>query len=473
MNIPVDWAVVGPAVIVGIGALVALLVDAFYPRRTWLGSGLPSSIALAWASFELLRLQDDMVAIPFGAFTFALSLVILGGTLVVVVASNVMNFENAMPPGEYHFLLLSASAGALMMVAARDLVTLVVALELLSLPSIALVGLRQGDRRAVRSAWTFFLASVVSTAITLMGISLLYGVAGTLDYDGLNEGLRSTDLPDGVVAVAVVLTIIGLLFKLGAVPFHVWIPDTYVGAPVMAAGFLSSVSKAASLGAVFTLLVVALPSAFDTWSTLMAIVAAVTMTVGNIGALRQTNAVGMLAWSSIAQAGFLIAPVAALLTRDASSAAVQYLAVYVLANLVAFAALAVVLRLRGSNDYSELKGLARTDPPTGVPLVMAALTLAGFPPAVIGLVTKYVVIRPVIEAGDTWLAVVMAINVMLGLAYYLKFVVVLVDRPAIDDPYRSPSPPVSIRISKAAVLIGTAGLVALSAWPDLLLANLP
>ena len=468
MNIPVDWAVVGPAVIVGVGALVALLVDAFYPRRTWLGSGLPSTIALAWAGIELFRLQDDMAS-----FTFALSLIVLGGTLVVVVASNVMNFENAMPPGEYHFLLLSASAGALMMVAARDLVTLIVALELLSLPSIALVGLRQGDRRAIRSAWTFFLASVVSTAITLMGISLLYGIAGTLDYEGLNEGLRGTDMPDGVVAVAVVLTIIGLLFKLGAVPFHVWIPDTYLGAPVMVAGFLSSVSKAASLGAVLTLLAVALPQAYDTWQPLMAIVAAITMTVGNLGALRQTNAVGMLAWSSVGQAGFLIAPAAALLTADGLSAPAQYLAVYVLANLVAFAALAVVLRLRGSTDYSELKGLARTDPPTGVPLVMAMLTLAGFPPAVIGLVTKYVVIRPVVEGDEIWLAVVMAINVMLGLAYYLRFVAVLVDRPAIDDPYRSPSPPVSIRISKAAVLVGTAGLIALSAWPDLLLSNLP
>lgn len=468
MNIPVDWAVVGPAVIVGVGALVALLVDAFYPRRTWLGSGLPSTIALAWAGIELFRLQDDMAS-----FTFALSLIVLGGTLVVVVASNVMNFENAMPPGEYHFLLLSASAGALMMVAAQDLVTLVVALELLSLPSIALVGLRQGDRRAIRSAWTFFLASVVSTAITLMGISLLYGIAGTLDYEGLNEGLHGTDMPDGVVAVAVVLTIIGLLFKLGAVPFHVWIPDTYLGAPVMVAGFLSSVSKAASLGAVLTLLAVALPQAYDTWQPLMAIVAAITMTVGNLGALRQTNAVGMLAWSSVGQAGFLIAPAAALLTADGLSAPAQYLAVYVLANLVAFAALAVVLRLRGSTDYSELKGLARTDPPTGVPLVMAMLTLAGFPPAVIGLVTKYVVIRPVVEGDEIWLAVVMAINVMLGLAYYLRFVAVLVDRPAIDDPYRSPSPPVSIRISKAAVLVGTAGLIALSAWPDLLLSNLP
>jgi NADH-quinone oxidoreductase subunit N len=465
VNIPVDWTVVGPAVIVAVGALVALLVDAFYHRRTWLGSELPSGTALVVAGLVLLR--GDLPSYP-----FALSLIVLTGTLFVVVASTVMNFENAMPPGEYHFLLLSAAAGALMLVAARDLMTLVVALELLSLPSIALVGLRQGDRRAISSAWTFFLASVVSTAITLMGISLLYGASGTLSYAGLRTGLRDTDLPDGVVAVAVVLTVVGLLFKLGAVPFHVWIPDTYLGAPVMVAGFLSSVSKAASLGAVLTLLAYGLPYAYDTWQPLMAIVAAVTMTVGNLGALRQVNAVGMLAWSSVAQAGFLIAPAAALLTTDGLSAPVQYLAVYTLANLVAFAALAVIVRLRGSTDYADLQGLARTDPPTGVPLVMAALTLAGFPPAVIGLVTKYVVIRPVVDGDHIWLAVVMAVNVMLGLAYYLRFVVVLVDRPD-GDPYRSPSPPVSIRIAKAAVLAGTAVLVALSAWPDLLLSHLP
>ncbi|AXT83925.1 NADH-quinone oxidoreductase subunit N [Aeromicrobium sp. A1-2] len=466
MNIPVEWSVVGPAVIVAIGALVALLVDAFYPRRTWLGSGLPASAALVVAGLELLHGEMS-------SYSLALSLIVLVGTLFVVVASNVMNFENAMPPGEYHFLVLSAGAGALMMVAARDLVTLVVALELLSLPSIALVGLRQGDRRAIASAWTFFLASVVSTAITLMGVSLLYGVAGTLDYAGLDAGLRDTAMPDGVVAVAVVLTVVGLLFKLGAVPFHVWIPDTYVGAPVMVAGFLSSVSKAASLGAILVLLATALPHAYDTWQPLMAVVAAVTMTVGNLGALRQANAVGMLAWSSVAQAGFLIAPAAALLTTDGLSAPVQYLAVYALANLVAFAALAVVLRLRGSTDYDDLRGLARTDPPTGVPLVLAALTLAGFPPAIIGLVTKYVVFRPVVEGDHIWLAVVMAVNVMLGLAYYLRFIAVLVGRPDVDDPYVSPSPPVSIRIAKSAALIGAATLVVLSAWPDLLLSHLP
>jgi NADH-quinone oxidoreductase subunit N len=465
MTIPVDWTVAGPATIVLAGALVALLVDAFYSRRTWLGSGLPSTVAVVIATLELFRADGPQ-------YTVALSLVVLLGTLFVVVASNVMNFENAMPPGEYHFLLMSAAAGALLMVSARDVVTLVVALELLSLPSIALVGLRQGDTAAIRSAWTFFLASVVSTAITLMGVSLLYGVTGTLEYAGLREALVAPDVPDSVVSVAVVLTVVGLLFKLGAVPFHAWVPDAYGGTSVMVAGFLSAVSKAAALGALLVLLAEALPAAEDAWAPVVAVVAAVTMTIGNLGALRQDDAVGLLAWSSIAQAGFMLAPVVAVSGPYGGSPAVQYVAVYALANLVAFAALAVVLRLRGSTRLRDLQGMARNDPWMGIPLVLAALTLAGFPPAVIGLVTKFVVIRPVVQDDHVWLAVVMGVNVMLGLAYYLRVVVTLCGR-ADGEPYVSPSPPISVRIAKSTVLIGSATLVVLSAWPDLLLSHLP
>ncbi|MCW2832013.1 MAG: NADH-quinone oxidoreductase subunit [Aeromicrobium sp.] len=467
MSIPIDWAVVAPATIVMVGALVALMIDAFFTRRTWLGSGLPSTLAVLVAGVEVVHLRDDI-----SDYTAAFSLIVLVGTLFVVLASNVMNFESAMPPGEYHFLLLSAAAGATLMVAARDLATLVVALELLSLPSIALVGLRQGDRAAIRSAWTFFLASVVSTAVTLMGVSLLYGVTGSLDYVGIRRGLADPEVPESVVAVAVVLTIVGLLFKLGAVPFHVWIPDTYRGSSVMIAGFLSAVSKAAALGALLILLAVALPTSSETWQPVVAVVAAVTMTIGNLGALRQTDAIGVLAWSSVAQVGFLLAPAVARFSLDGLTAPVQYLAVYSLANLVAFAALAVVLRLRGSTRLDELRGLVRTDPWMGVPVVLAVLTLAGFPPAVIGLVTKYVVIRPVVDSDHVWLAVVMAVNVMLGLVYYLRLVVTLCDAPD-GEPYVSPSPPVSVRVAKATVLIGAAGLVALSVWPSLLLDRLP
>lgn len=464
--IPVDWVAVGPALIVAVAGLVALMVDAFWPNRTWLGSAIPSTIGVIWAGLELHRTggRDD--------YTFALSLIILVGTLLVLVVANVMNYEQSIPPGEFHFLLLSSVAGALMMVAARDLVTLVVSLELLSLPSIALVGLRQGDRAAIRSAWTFFLASVVSTAITLMGISILYGVTGSLSYAKIDDSLRDSTMPHSVIAVAVVLTLIGFLFKLGAVPFHMWIPDTYRGSSVVVAGYLSAISKAAALGALFVLLAVALPHAFDIWMPLMAVVAALTMTLGNIGALRQRDGVGLLAWSSIAQAGFLITPTVGLFARDGLSAPVQYLAVYALANLVAFSVLAIVLRTHGSTSFDELAGLARTDLLLGGSLAFSLLTLAGFPPAIVGLLTKYVVLRPVVDAHYYVLAVIMAVNVALGLAYYLRLFVRLFEAPA-GEPYVSPSPPYAVRIARTGVLIGAAGLILVSAWPDLVLKHLP
>jgi NADH-quinone oxidoreductase subunit N len=305
-----------------------------------------------------------------------------------------------------------------------------------------------------------------------MGIALLYGSTGTLSYAGLTRELESPSVPGPVVSVAVVLTVVGLLFKLGAVPFHVWVPDTYRGASVMVAGFLASVSKAAALGALLVLLALGLGPADGAWQPVIAVVAAASMTIGNLGALRQRDGVAMLAWSSVAQAGFLIAPAAAIFTSSGLSAPLQYLAVYALANVVGFAALAVVLRTRGSTDYDELAGLARTDPWLGVPLAFAVLTLAGFPPAVVGLVTKYVVLRPVVEGDVTWLAVVMAVNVMLGLAYYLRLVVVVVGPPQ-GEPYRRTASPYPVHLAVGVVALGTLALVVLSAWPDLLIANLP
>jgi NADH-quinone oxidoreductase subunit N len=466
VNIPIDWAAAGPAVYVATGAVVALMIDAFWPRRSWLASGLPLLAGLVAGLVELGRTGsvDEVSA--------ALTFVILAGTVLVLVGAAVMSDEDAMPPGELHLLLGSAASGALAMASARDLVTLVVSIELLALPSIALVGLRHGDRRGIVSAWTFFLASVVSTAVTLMGVALLYGSTGTLTYAGLSRELVDPAVPDAVVAVAVVLTLVGLLFKLGAVPFHAWVPDTYRGASVMVAGFLASVSKAGALGALLVLLALGLGPRDHVWVPVIAVVATASMTLGNLAALRERDGVGMLAWSSVAQAGFLVAPLTAVSTAEGLSAPLQYLTVYALANIVGFTALAVVLRRRGSTSYDSLTGLARTEPWLGVPLAFVALTLAGFPPAVIGLITKYVVLRPVVDDGMTWLAVVMAVNVMLGLAYYLRLVVVLVSRPAEEHGITS-RPAAPTRLATLAVTAGTAALVVLSVLPGLLLDHLP
>jgi NADH-quinone oxidoreductase subunit N len=264
----------------------------------------------------------------------------------------------------------------------------------------------------------------------------------------------------------VVLTLLGLLFKLGAVPFHAWVPDAYRGASPVVTTFLATVSKAASIGGLAVILYYAFDSVSPIWAPVIAVFAATSMTVGNLGALRQHDGVGVLAWSSIAHAGFLLAPLGAMHVISATPL-LQYLAIYVLANLVAFGGMAVVTKVRGSASYDDLAGLARTDPWVGVPLALAVLTLAGFPPTVIGLIAKYVVFAAVVSEGPLWLAIVMAINVMIGLAYYLRLVAVLF-APAEAGP-RSLAGPGGVKIATLAVLVLGVALAILSVWPSFLL----
>ena len=452
--IPISWDIFGPAIVMCGGALAALVADLLTTKR---------SFVLSWAamlagSVAALVLDVQQAGLPFG-----FDGVILIGTVLIVLASAVLHAENAMPPGEFQFLLGSAATGGLVIVGAADLVTVLVGLELLTLPSIALVGLRQADKRAVGAAWTFFLTSVVATAITLMGIALLYGITGSLRYGFIGSDIVGS--ARAAMTVAILLTVTGFLFKIGTVPFHAWVPDAYRSASPVVAGFLASVSKAATLGALLVLLYFGIPREHaQIWQPVIAIAAALSMTVGNLGALRQRDGVAVLAWSSIAQAGFLLAPAVGPDALLSINAAAQYLAVYALANIVAFLALAVVLKVRGSTSYDNLAGLARTDPWVGVPLAFAVLALAGFPPAVIGLVTKYVVFVPVVQDGPLWLAIVMAVNVMLGLAYYLKLVATLF-APAEATEFRSLAGSAGVRLATLVVVVGALALIAASVWP--------
>jgi NADH-quinone oxidoreductase subunit N len=474
MTLSIDWFALGPAIAMVSGALLALCADLLTSKRAFTLSWVPMLAGASAALVVDLRLHGSPVG-----FTA----IICAATLVVVLASAVLHDDKAMPSGEFQFLIGSAAAGGLVIVAASDVVTLLIGLELLTLPSIALVGLRHGDRRAIGTAWTFFLTSVVATAITLMGIALVYGVTGSLRYGHLT--IDGGGAERVALTVGLVLTLIGFLFKLGAVPFHAWVPDAYRGASPIVTAFLSSVSKAAALGALLLLLMDGFGFGVSrVWLPIVLLIAAVTMTIGNLGALRQRDGVGVLAWSSVAQVGFLLAPVAGSLNSvyllravgepvtfpsPALAPIVQYLAVYALANLVAFVALAVALKTRGSTSYASIAGLGRTNPWVGVPLAFAVLTLAGFPPAVIGLVTKYVVFVPVIESGSTWLAIVMAINVMLGLAYYLKFVAVLFASPESDAVKAGATATWGTRVAVGVVSFGALALVALSLWPSPLL----
>jgi NADH-quinone oxidoreductase subunit N len=470
-----DWLALGPAAIVGVAGVVLLLGDAFAGVRSWLLGTVGSLVALGGAAVAAAGMsggrretmctqltgQDALEHQEHCSFvvedlTLALWWIVLIGAALVVLMAAVYANDMAMPPGEFHFLLLTSVGGALTLAASRDLVSLVVALELVSLPSIALVALRRGDPRAARSAWTFFLASVTATAITLMGVSLVYGTTGSVFFDGVRLAVQGGVGPEAALRTGIVLTLAGLVFKIGAVPFHMWVPDTYAGAPVPVAAYLSVVSKAAGIAGLALLVSGPFAPLISTWGPLVAVVAGVTMTVGNIAALRQTDAVGLLAWSSVAQAGFVVAPLVAVLTGTAGSAddglqaAIRYLGIYAVANLAAFAVVTQVRARTGRSDLAAFRGLARSDRLAGATLVLALLTLAGFPPAIVGLVAKYVALRPVIAEGDGILAVVMAVNVMIGLAYYLRFVAAAVAPAEAPAPADAPAAPAEAAPTEAA-----------------------
>ena len=394
-------------------------------------------------SFEV-----DRLTLVFWAIT-------LLGTAVVALLGTAAVADGRVPQGEWCFLLLSTATGALTLAASRDLVTLLVSLEVVSLPAFALAGLRRGDPRAAEAALKFFLVSVVSTAVMLMGISLLYGATGSVYLDGIASAL-ATGVPAQQVAVAAtLLTVVGLAFKVAAVPFHMWVPDTYTGAPVAVAAYLSVVSKAAGFAGLVLVLDRGLGALASTWAPVMAVLAALTMTVGNVLALRQTHAVRLLAWSSVAQAGYVLVPFGAGTAAGSVGATLGYLAVYAFVNLGAFSVAALVGTRYPRQHLEDYRGLVREEPGAGWALAFALVALAGLPPGVVGLLAKVVVLQAA-SGTVTWLAVVMAVNVAIGLVYYARWLRELF-RPATDAAGSSYDIPNGVAVAIGMTLV--AGLV--------------
>ncbi|MEQ4301812.1 proton-conducting transporter membrane subunit [Plantactinospora sp. B6F1] len=370
-------------------------------------------------------------------------------TLGVLALSAPLLRSGQVPPGEYCFLLACSMTGGVVLGAAGDLITLIVALETLTLPLYVLVGLRHRSVAGAEAALTFFVVSVVATAITLLGAALLYAVTGAVHLSrldavftaeanrpvavggGFPEGPPLLGLPLTVVAVA--LIVLGLAFKVAAVPFHAWAPATYDGAPVPVAAYLSTASKLGGVVALLAVTAAALPARLT--GPLLAVVAVSTMTVGNLVALRQRRMVRLLAWSSVAQAGYIVAPLGALALSSgrgaeaidtAVAAAVAYTVFFVVLELAAFGAV-VALRpaVADGGEIADYRGAARRRPWVGAAFVLALVGLAGLPPGLAGLFAKVTVVRSLLAGDAGWLAVVVALNAVIGLAYYLRAAAIL------------------------------------------------
>jgi NADH-quinone oxidoreductase subunit N len=455
----IDYVAVAPPLVVALVGLGVLVLDTFLPDRRKHVSGWIAGAALVVAAALLLPLADHTrrtfcvagsgrapapCSYVVDNLTLAFQTVVLLGAVIVVLLSLDTVRESRIPTGEYYFLLLMSVAGAVTLAASRDLLTLVVSLEVVSLPAFALVALPRYDGRASEAALKLFLFSVVSTAVMLFGLSLVYGVTGAVYLDRIAAALSHPGVRSSALVLGISISIAGFAFKVAAVPFHFWAPDTYVGAPVPVAAYLSVVSKAAGFVGLAVLLTIGFAPFADVWAPMVAVLAAVTMTVGNLVALRQRHAVRLLAWSSIAQSGYILVPLGAAGKGDIDRvlpATVAYLLAYAVMNLGAFAVVTLVGRHRPANLLADYRGLGRTQPVTAFALAFALACLAGLPPGLLGLFAKVVVFQAPVEQGMGWLAVVMAINVVVGLYYYLAWAGSLYVRAgAAERPTARPSP---------------------------------
>ncbi|MEV1143539.1 proton-conducting transporter membrane subunit [Micromonospora sp. NPDC049799] len=439
----VDNVALLPAYLAAGTAVLVLLADLLVARaRVTVATAALGAVATA-AGAVLVGAGDERrtfcvgvdCSYVFGGRAALVAVVVAVLTVGVLALSGPLLRAGRSPVGEYCFLLACSMTGGVVLGAAGDLITLIVAVETLTLPLYVLVGLRRGSLASAEAAVTFFVVSVVATTLTLLGAALLYAVTGGLHLDRIGTILADRpellDLP--LTTVAVALVVLGLAFKVAAVPFHAWAPATYDGAPLPVAAYLSTASK---LGGVVALLAVvqrALPA--DVTGPVLAGLAVLTMTVGNLVALRQRRTVRLLAWSSVAQAGYILAPLGALAlasgrTADARTAAyaaaVAYAVFFVVLELAAFAGV-VALRPADADGgtIDDLRGAARRHPWRAAGLGLALVGLAGLPPGLAGLFAKITVVRSLLDGGAGWLAVVVALNAVVGLAYYLRLTATL------------------------------------------------
>jgi NADH-quinone oxidoreductase subunit N len=326
--------------------------------------------------------------------------------------------------GEYYATLLFSTLGAMTIALSTDLITLFVGLELMTIPIYVLAGIQRRDKFANEAALKYFLLGAFSSALLVYGFAWLFGVTGATRYADIATVLRTTGLANGPTIIALSLITVGLGFKAAVVPFHQWTPDAYEGAPTPATAFMSVAPKAAAFAAILRVLVSGMGALAVDWATVFAVLAAITMTGGNVVALVQTNAKRMLAYSSIAHTGYILAAVAAVSAGPSAGAAVLfYVFAYGLMNLGAFACL-LYIELEGTRGATldELNGFAKRHGVGALVFAVFLVSLTGIPPTV-GFVAKFLVIQPVLDAGYAWLAVTLALNAVLAAFYYLRVVV--------------------------------------------------
>ena len=420
-----DFYYILPELLLTAGALIVLVVDILFPKedRAVLATTLVTLAAtggavLAFAGVDTTA-SAGLLAID-GFAAFFKSIFVLSAVLTVLMSVPYLRVEGVRA-GEYCFLILCATLGMMFMASGIDLITLFIGLETMAISFYILAGFLKPSQRSNEAAVKYFLLGTFSLGLLLYGMSLLYGATGTTSLAGIAESVANSG-GSLLLSLAIILVAAGMGFKIAAVPFHMWAPDVYEGSPTPVTAFLSVGSKAASFAMLFRIFIEGLPGLAADWQLIFWVLAAITMTVGNIAAITQTNTKRMLAYSSIAHAGYVLIGLVAGTGRGVAAAMV-YLFVYLFMQLGAFTVI-TMLRRRDvvGDELKDLSGLYVRQPLAAIAMLIFMLSLGGIPPTA-GFMGKLWLFSAAIESGLVWLAVIFVLNSVISIYYYYRIVV--------------------------------------------------
>lgn len=430
----VAYAAIAPELVVVAAAAVVLLLDLLLPaERKWLVMPV-SLLGVLGALGAVLPLAGKRVATLGGMFVideFAILFKVvfcLAALLVFAISHDYLKGDR-IQTGEYYFLILSSLLGMLVIASSRDLIAIFVAIETISIPTFILAGLRKGDLKSNEASLKFFLFGVLSSALMLYGMSLIYGMTGTTNLARIATALEQNPASPELTILSIFFIIVGFGFKVSAFPFQWWVPDTYEGAPVPIAAFLSVASKTAGFVGLLLIMFIAFGGLADVWRPFLAIVAGLTMTFGNLVALRQRHIIRLLAYSSIGQAGYILVPLGLIsvgnpeVNRQALTGAIVYLLIYAFMETGAFAAAVAHGKRGGGYFVSDYAGLFKTTPALALAMTTFLFSLAGVP-FFAGWAAKLYVFKAAMGAAEAGiggagiLAAVMAVNTVIAVFYY-------------------------------------------------------
>ncbi|MBA2634162.1 MAG: NADH-quinone oxidoreductase subunit N [Chloroflexi bacterium] len=470
-----DLVTLLPELILAALVLVIITVDLFLPRRDkWLLTPLTvAGLVLAGLSCIVVWGVNETVYAGFYVVD-DLSVFFKGATVVIGIISALFApsylMARRLPLGEFNMILVSALIGMCVLASSSDLITLFLGLELMVMPSYLLAGLHKTDRYSNEGGLKYFLLGSFASAILLFGIAWLYGLTGTTNVAGIADALGGQ--MSGGLLVAIGFLTVGATFKIAAVPFHYWTPDAYQGAPTPITGFLSVGPKLGAFALLIRLFAEALEPVRADWLGIFLVLTVLTMTIGNVVALTQVNVKRMLAYSSIAHTGYIMAGLAAFANAGDAEIRAQgvesvlfYVFGYAVMNIAAFAVVGMLQRdtsrFGGLNSFAGLAGRA---PVRAAAMAVLMLSLTGIPPTV-GFFAKLFVLLATVEAGLAWLAVIIVLNAAMAAFYYLRVIVYMYMR----DPEADPAPLDTSPFGSIALALSVAGVVILGIFPDAIL----